>query len=262
MAKKRKEQTRTVEETRRSSGLVITVLGVFFLSFMAAQWHERQKISSICIDGATGLSRIAVQHAVDTLRGRTVKSLTLASIRNSVTTIPYVRHASVYFTGVREVTIRVEERLPIAHILLEDGSLRYVDAAGFVLPPARERTAHNVPLLRTMDGGRLNQTEVATAAALLADAQRILDARLFQSISEISFDRSKKVVAFVTDETTWNLGTLAHERVLAALSDMNVFWRDASTTINMASVREVDLRWQHQVVLRYHQPSSLAGGSV
>lgn len=262
MAKKRKDQTPRVEEPKRSSGLVVTILGVLFLSFMAAQWHERQKISNISIDGATGLSRIAVQHAVDSLRGRTVKSLTLASIRNSVSTIPYVRHASVFFSGVREVTVHVDERLPIAHILLEDGSLRYVDAQGYVLPEARERTAHNVPILRALDGGKLNANEVSRAAALLVEAYQVLDSRLYQSISEISFDRREHTVSFVTDETTWNLGSLTHDRVLAALSDMNVFWRETSTTINMATVREVDLRWHHQVVLRYHQQSAMAGGSV
>lgn len=262
VAKRRKEQAPRVEETKRSSGLVITVLGVFFLSFMAAQWHERQKISSIHIDGATGLSRIAVQHAVDSLRGRTVKSLTLASIRNSVTTIPYVRRASVFFTGVREVTVHVDERLPVAHILLDDGSLRYVDAQGYVLPEAQERTAHNVPILRALDGTKLNAAEVSRAAALLADAHQVLDSRLYQSISEITFDRRRHTVSFVTDETIWNLGTLAHDRLVAALSDMNVFWREASTTINMATVREVDLRWHHQVVLRYHQQLAMSGGSV
>jgi hypothetical protein len=43
---------------------------------------------------------------------------------------------------------------------------------------------------------------------------------------------------------------------------MNVFWREAANTINMASVREVDLRWHHQVVLRYHQQASIPGGSA
>ncbi len=69
-------------------------------------------------------------------------------------------------------------------------------------------------------------------------------------------------VAIVTDETRWDLGVLNADRIQSALSDMNVFWRQASTTINMATVREVDLRWQHQVVLRYYSQARNPGGSA
>ncbi|MCX6139755.1 MAG: hypothetical protein NTX15_02820 [Candidatus Kapabacteria bacterium] len=76
---------------RRSSGLVITILGVVFLGFMATQWHERQHITQVNVVGATGLSRIAVQHAVDTLKNKNLKTLTLADVRLCVECIPLYR---------------------------------------------------------------------------------------------------------------------------------------------------------------------------
>lgn len=262
MARKRQESKHVAYEGKRSSGLIIALLGVVFLAFMSAQWHERQKISSIAIEGATGLSRIAVQRAVDSLRNRSIKSLSLASIRACVEALPYVSDASVYFSGVREITVRVDERLPVAHVLYEDGALRYVDQHGTILPQAHERTAHNVPILRSHDGSRLTSSDVARVVAILVDASRVLDARLYQSISEVAVNRSRSTVTMITDETHWNLGALKPNRIQQALADMNVFWREAANSINMASVREVDLRWHHQVVLRYHQQASNPGGSA
>ena len=262
VARKRQESKHVAHEGKRSSGLVIALLSVVFLAFMSAQWHERQKISSIAIEGATGLSRIAVQRSVDSLRFRSIKSLSLASIRAQVEALPYVRNASVYFSGVREITVLVDERLPIAHVLYEDGTLRYVDQHGTILPLAHERTAHNVPVLRSHDGSRLTSSDVARVAAILVNASRVLDGRLYQSISEVAVDRARSTVAVITDETRWNLGALNPDRIQQALTDMNVFWREAANTITMASVREVDLRWHHQVVLRYHQQASIPGGSA
>jgi cell division protein FtsQ len=229
---------------------------------MSAQWHERQKITNIAVSGATGLSRIAVQRAVDSLRFRSIKTLSLASIRASVEKIPYVNNADVYFTGVREITVRVDERLPIAHVLREDGTLRYIDQHGVILPQVHERTAHNVPVLRSHDGSKLTAADVIKISSILVSASRLLDPRLYQSISEVTINRSRMTVAIVTDETRWDLGVLNADRIQSALSDMNVFWRQASTTINMATVREVDLRWQHQVVLRYYSQARNPGGSA
>jgi len=262
VARTRKSSQHIVVERKRSSGLVIALLCVVFLAFMSAQWHERQKITNIAVSGASGLSRIAVQRAVDSLRFRSIKSLSLASIRASVETIPYVNSADVYFSGVREITVRVDERLPVAHVLREDGTLRYVDQHGVILPQVHERTAHNVPILRSQDGSRLTASDVVKISSILVNASRVLDPRLYQSISEVTINKSTSAVAFVTDETRWDLGVLKADRIQSALSDMNVFWRQASTTINMATVREVDLRWHHQIVLRYYSQARNPGGSA
>lgn len=236
---------------RRSSGLVVTLLGVTFLGFMASQWAERQRVTDISVLGASGLSRIAVQRVVDTVRAKVRKNLTLADVRASVESLPYVRNASVYYTGVRTLTVEIEERLPVAHVVRTDGSLRYVDAQGMVLPAAVERTAHNVPVLQSVDGSELAEADIRHIVDVLIAGSRTLHPALYQAISEVRFDRSRKAVEIVTDETRWRLGVLTADRAVRAFADMNVFWLETSQRLNMASVSEVDLRWQNQVILRY-----------
>ena len=253
MAKRKKETDLQPKPELKSSGLVVALLALIFLSFMASQWKERQRIAGIHIVGATGLSRIAVQHAVDTLLYRKTKTVTLATVRQSVEHIPYVRSAAVYFTGVRDICIDVRERLPVAHVVRSEGELRYVDEFGTVLPVVQERTAHNVPLLVGMSGVPLSSEQVEAMVRILNQAARVLDPRLYQAISEVRLDTRTRCVDVITDEAVWRLGRLHPERTAEALADMNVFWKDAARSLRLASVEEVDLRWRHQIVLRYRK---------
>lgn len=253
MAKRRKETDLMPKAERKSSGLMVSLLALVFLSFMASQWKERQRIAGIHVIGATGLSRIAVQHAVDTILYQKTKSVTLASVRQSVEHIPYVRSASVYFTGVRDICIDVRERLPVAHVVRSGGELRYVDELGTVLPMAQERTAHNVPLLVGVSGSTLSGEQITAMVQVLNRAARVLDPRLYQAISEVRLDPRSRSVDVITDEAVWRLGRLHPERTVEALADMNVFWKDAARSLRLATVEEVDLRWRHQIVLRYRK---------
>ena len=177
----------------------------------------------------------------------------LADVRLALESLPYVRKASVYFSGVRRITVEIDERIPVAHVVHADGSLRYVDASGSILPHVTERTSHNVPVLQSTDGSSLSAGDVQRVVALLVTGSRALDAALYQSISEVRFDRRRHTVEIVTDDTRWRLGQMDADRARGAFADMNVFWNETSQRINMSTISEVDLRWKNQVVLRFHQ---------
>lgn len=237
---------------QRSSGLVITMLALVFLGFMATQWYDRQHVGTVRIEGASGLSRASVCTIVDTLSSKPHRAIVLADVRLALEALPYVRSATVYFTGVRELTVEIDERIPVAHVVRADGSLRYVDATGAVLPHVTERTAHNVPVLQSTDGSYLSAGDVQRVVTLLVTGSRVLNPVLYQSISEVRLDRRRGTVEIITDDTRWRLGEMDAERARAAFADMNVFWNETSQRINMASISEVDLRWKNQIVLRYH----------
>ncbi|MBU3699671.1 MAG: FtsQ-type POTRA domain-containing protein [Candidatus Kapabacteria bacterium] len=243
---------------------MICLLALVFLSFMATQWKDRQRIDGIEVIGATGLSRLSVQRAVDSVRFRRARTITLANVRQAVERIPYVRNASVYFSGVNDLCVDVTERLPVAHVVRSGGVLRYIDDLGTVLPIVQERTAHNVPMLHGKGGIVLGENEIRDLAALLASACRVLDSRLYQSISELTYDRVAGSVDVVTDDAVWHLGRIKSNRAMEALADMNVFWKDASASLRLAGVHEVDLRWRNQIVLRYRneRAQTTSGGAA
>jgi len=242
---------------KSAPGLMVSLLAVVFVSLVAAQWQGRQQVDRVVITGATGLSQSTIRTMVDTIVHKQARSLSLADIREMVERHPYVQTASVYRTGVHEITIDVHERMPVAHVVVTGGDLRYVDAHGTILPPAVVRTAHNVPVIQGVRGGVvLTNDEVKTVASMLVIASATLDPILYQAISEVRYDRRDHTAELITDDATWRVALSSPRETKRAFADLNVFWNQAGATINMASVDMIDLRWNHQVVLRYKGQSS------
>ncbi|MDZ4746278.1 MAG: FtsQ-type POTRA domain-containing protein [bacterium] len=235
---------------RRAPGIVVSLLAVVFLGLVATQWRDRQSVGTINIHGATGLSIKDVHVVADTFAGKTIETVSLADVREKLETLPYVRSAVVHLSGIRSLDIIINERMPVGHVVRADGSLRYVDQTGAILPEAPVRTSHNVPLVRSDDGTVLAAQDLQQVVALLMDASGILDPMLYQTISEIQYDRSSQQLVIVTDRTTWKIDGASDAAAVNAFADMNVFWKNTSTRVDLVHGTQIDLRWRHQVIVR------------
>lgn len=236
---------------KSAPGLVVSLLAVVFVSLVAAQWQGRQQVDRVVVTGASGFSLTSVRTMVDTLIHKQARTLSLADIREMVERHPYVRSATVSRTGIHEITVDVHERMPVAHVVIDGGDLRYVDADGNVLPPATARMAHNVPVIQARRGTPLTSEEIRSLAAMLVVATTTLDPVLYQAVSEVRYDRAHHTAELVTDNATWRIDVREPSAALRGFADMNVFWKQAGAHMNMATVDVIDLRWNHQVILRY-----------
>lgn len=235
------------ETNRRSSGLVISLLVLVFASLAAAKWHDRQIVDESTIIGATDLSKIAVTSILDSCLNEKHEELVLSNVRNKLEAIPFVLDANVHFSGVRGLTAVISERNPVAHIVRGNGSLRYVDASGTVLPDVVVRTAHCVPILRFTNG--YTSQKLAAAAEMVTTARTSLDPCLFASISEFIIE-SDNDVRVLTDGLTWRLGNLESSNATDAYANMNVFWNRLASTTDLGDGLLIDLRWKKHVILR------------
>lgn len=235
------------EENRRSSGIAISLLIVVFLALFASHWHERQTIERIEIAGATSLSVRQVRAIADVCLSKPRSIVELADVRMKVEQIPFVKKATVHFSGVRSITVDVLERIPVAYVVLANGSLQLVDAEGTLLPPTRAVRAFNIPLLRCTN--KLTNTTIRRAVQVLNCAEATLQADLFQSISEVVIDGDGSIIV-LTDRLQWRLGRHEIERVSDAFADMNVFWSRTAGSRLAQNATEIDLRWRHHIVVR------------
>lgn len=245
------------EERRRSSGLVVSLLALTFASLAASQWHSKQSIDRVEVIGASDLSISSVQPIIDSCLKQKRQALTLADIRERLEAVPFVRSASVYFSSVRGVTAEITERRPVAHVVLPDGSLRYVDNTGTVLPPSDRRTMHCVPLVRTAWTGDLKAEQLNALVGVLNTAESTLETSLFQSISEVILERDG-TLRILTDRSAWRLGRPDVSEAQRAFADMNVFWGRMASRPTMASSTEIDLRWRHHIILRQQPTTPIA----
>ena len=235
------------EEHRRSSGIAIALLIVVFLALFASHWHERQTIERINVTGATSLSARSVQSMANSCLSKPRSGIVLADVRLMVEQNPFVKEATVHFSGVRTVTVDVLERLPVAHVVQPNGSLRLVDVEGILLPPTQGVRTFNLPVLRGTH--QLTSRTMKRAVEILNCAEAILQTDLYQSISEIVIDDEGSVV-LLTDRMRWRLGRNNVERISDAFADMNVFWSRTSASLLARNAMEIDLRWRHHIVVR------------
>lgn len=227
----------------------MALAGVGFLALVATQWQGRQTIDAVCVRGASGLSETAVRAVVDTFRSKSVRDVVFADVRRSVELLPYVQQASVYLSGTCDLTVEVIERTPVAHIVAADGTLRYVDADGNVLPPAPRRLGFNIPLMRLVGKGAMTDADVRRLATIIVAAGRTLDPVLMQTVSEVRCNVDRGCIDLIGEGITWRLRSDRMQPVEQTFADMNVFWQQAGSRLPSSGI-EVDLTWRHQVVVR------------
>ena len=256
MAKKSPQVEHNHEGRTRSSGLVITALCVGFLALVATNWKEHQKIQRVSVDGVSELSGTSVHAIVDSLQFKQIKKVALADVRLMVMQCPFVKSATVFIDNVRDLHVQITERVPVAHIVLESGELRYVDADGTILPASVKRVAHNVPVLQQSNGMPLTQKQRAASVAVITNASRTLSQALYNSISEVRIQAQSNNLDFITADHSWCLGNVYRGTISEALADMNTFWTNTLCKGLCSDVQEIDLRWNRHVVVRYHKPVS------
>lgn len=233
----------------RGPGVVIALCCVGFLALLATQWQGRQSVGEIVVLGATGLSETAIRAVADTFVDRKVREVVFADVRDLVERLPYVQEASVYMSGMNRLTVDVRERAPVAHVVMADGSLRYVAVDGRVLPPPPRRVGLNVPLVRSAGSAVCSQRQLRIAAELLAEARQHLDEDLMQSVSEVVVDAGCDRVDLLAGGVTWKLIGGRSAGFHRTFADMNVFWKQAATLLP-AGGAIVDMSWQRQIVVR------------
>jgi cell division septal protein FtsQ len=230
--------------------VVVSLILFAFAAIAATQWQERQRITEVRTEGVSMLSATSVRDVLDSCRHLDRRHLQLADVRRKLELIPFVSDAQVCFDGVRTLSAFVRERYPVAHVIMPDGSLRYMDATGMVLPPAAVRTAHDVPILRRADGGELSATELAAAARLLELARTTLHAPLYESVSEAVVDVSRGML-LITRHGTWTVDPVAVEQggygPRLAFENLNLY----TERVGMDAALEVDLdlRWNRHVIV-------------
>lgn len=240
------------EERRRSSGVVLSVLILTFISFAGVHWQQRQTVTAVHVSGVSSLSSVPVSVVMDSCLRVKRSDLSLADVRDKLERIPFVRSVHVYFDGVRSVMAEVVERRPVAHVVLPSGEVRYLDASGVLLPTSAVRTAHDIPVVISGLGGILSSATLRDVAELLETARRTLSTTLYESISEVRLAGNR--VTMYTQVGTWHLsmdsweGTTCTPDQADVFRTLNVFAEQ--TGLRSGAMVDLDLRWNKHVVVR------------
>jgi len=230
--------------------LILVALG----GLIGAQfWKRDLKVAGVKTEGNRILSAAEIQRLAQVPMGARLFDVDLAVIKRRVLKNPFVREAAVQRDLPDRISIRIEEREPIA--ALSGSSLLYLDAEGMVLPPVRSEQVFDLPVItgaiqdqdrvpgRTVTGKSLQDALQLLRAALE------LDENLYRRVSEVAIRDDGDLVAYTVDfgvPVVFGRGDLA-----VKLATVESFWNSVVNTRGAHELASIDVRFTRQVVVRW-----------
>jgi cell division septal protein FtsQ len=215
-------------------------------------------VAAVGTDGMHYLDRARVLEVAGIAPGDDLLSVDLERARQRLLLHPRVAAARVRHAGLRSLAIHVDERLPV--LLVEHGVPWEIDSAGVLLAPLAPGVVADVPLLGGPHfdplpaGARLGTVEVRRGLAWV----RALTARELElggQVSEIDVADPRSTGLLLMNGTrviseAWPPGTRALSALRVVLADL---------AHRGVQAREVDLRFDSQVIVRPAAPPGASG---
>ena len=248
----KKERAARAESRRFASKVsfgIIVVGAMIGLVAVANRWIAREQLESIVIKGNMVLdtTEILEQAALpDSVR---VKGIDLDEVEQKLTAHPYIAHAAAWEGGSGSLVIEVEERAPVAVTIIK-GEPVYLDASAVPLPFRFGVAAPDVPVLEGVtDDEEIDSLKVIEAIGV-AGTLRDYNELLYQRIATISRGKEGTFSFRLTENGVPVLVGTADE-ILSRLPKLELFLAQVIARRGAKELRQIDLRWSDQVVVRW-----------
>jgi len=232
------------------------ILGLGLLAMLP--WGELRArvlvVGRVRVGGLRYLDAERVRRRSGLAAGQDLISLDLARARQLVLMEPRVKQARVRRAGLRDVEIRVEERVPA--MLVAHGEPWEIDATGVLLEPLEQGEVADVPLLSGPDfseqrpGTQVQTVDVrrglAWTAVLSDNALRLAGQVSEVDVSDAGLTRLVLLNGVRVLAPAWPNGTRQLSGLRATLADL---------AAKGMTPREVDVRFKDQIVVRGARPN-------
>lgn len=240
--------------SRRGAVLMIFLLVILMgVAVLANMWKGDLKVANVTVDGNSIVNKSEILTQADINNESKLFDIDLFAVRKRIEQNPFIRTASVSREVPNRIAIQIEERVPIAAVVLD--KVFYFDAEGYVLPPTRSENIFDLPVLtgslrrgELVPGRRYSTTNVQEALTILRMAQQVGD-QLYRRISEVHVEADKDIILHTAEfgvPVIFGRGDIA-----AKLVKFDTFWKEFVLHHGAHELRFVDLRYRDQVVVRW-----------
>lgn len=239
---------------------VVAVMAVMGLLAMVPWKQLRRRfaiVDQVRVSGLRYLDADRVRKRAGLREGQDLLSLDLSRTRQLVMLDPRVESARVKRVGLRGVEVMVRERVPALVVL--HGEPWEVDSTGVLLEPLQRGVVADVPMLTGADysrykpGTQLRTQEVqrglAWTAALGDNALRLAGQVSEVDVSDARITRFVLLNGIRLVGPTWPVSTRQLSGLRATLADLEH---------KGMKPREVDVRFEDQIIVREVEPAVVA----
>jgi hypothetical protein len=226
--------------------IVVVFSGLFVFSY---SWQSNSLNEQLVIEGNTIISSNEFEKIIgDSLKTR---SEALFEIKQKVKEHPFVKSAYVTHKNAEYIGVEIDEKIPIAITIDEEGNLGYIDNNGEYLPFRNFPKYSNLPILR----GLFNYSAVDTAAligflTILGDLYDRNDVKLHQNVSEIVYNKYLKSfkIIFSDPYSIYEMGSI--QSITEKMNNLSTIADSKYRNIELFSYDYIDLRWENPILYK------------
>jgi cell division protein FtsQ len=233
--------------------MALLVIVVVVVAVYANMWKENRGVGEVVVEGNKIISTKDILAIAKVPSGAMMFELDLFAIEQRVMKNEFVKSVAVHRDVPNRVRISIEERVPVAAMVMD--KLQYLDAEGYVLPPARSLFIFDLPVLsgslpkdELLAGKQTKNKNVLDALYMLSVAKEV-DEEMYRNISEIRIDGGKDLMFYTAEfgiPVIVGRGSIGTKMV-----KFDGFWREVVARNGAHDLQYIDLRYDEQVVVRW-----------
>jgi len=228
------------------------LLALFVFSF---QWKASGRIARVSVEGAVHFAQKEILARANVPMKALLDTLSLAAVRDRLLAHPYVRDVRVSRSYPDAVSIAITERVPVASFMTS-GQIRYVDAAGVVLPYLPSEIPYDLPVISGIPElpetrvGQAVQSDDFPEAVSILEAALASDTSVYRMISEVDMKNGGDVLLFSSEVAVpiiFGRGEAARKFTI-----LRTFWDRFVREDGPENLKYIDLRYSDQVVAKWN----------
>lgn len=236
-------------------GLLGVATIVLSIAAMDKKKHKSCAEIKIEIEGENEHVFVDEKDVMDVLKrngateGRDISSINLRLLEKILERNAWIRDAELFFDNNQTLTVRIEEREPIARVFTLSGRSFYIDSSGLQLPLSNDMTAR-VPVFTsfTSDGKKLSSSD----SLLLNDVKKVA-----QFINEDSFWTVQVSQIDITPQRTFEMIPVIGNQVIelgnaddlkAKFDRLFSFYKQVWVKAGFERYEKIDVQYDNQVV--------------
>jgi cell division protein FtsQ len=233
--------------------MALLALMLVGMAVYANLWKENRRVEEVVVEGNRVIPSREILALAKVPANALLFELDLFEIERRVQKNEFVKSAAVHRDLPNRVRITVEERTPVAAVVM-NGRPYYLDADGVVLPPARSPFIFDLavltgalPTAELLVGRQTKNRTVLDALHVLAVA-RAIDEHLHANISEVKLNGGAGMMLYTSDAAVPVI--LGRTNIGAQLVKLAAFWKEVVARQGAENMQYIDLRFEEQVVVR------------
>ncbi len=227
--------------------IALVAMVIIILSY---NWRGNQTIKSIEISGNHIISTQEINNIVsDSVLKMPNEKVKLSAIQKKLQSHPFVESSIIKYKGPEEITVLIKERNPVATMVLDDGSMMFVDESGRTLPYRLFENFSDLPLIRNIGNSeRIDKNGLTKCLNIINEMRKPENRFLYHYLSELVFSSkyNSAELKMRTGKICVNFGKI--DDIESKIEKLRIYWLNENP-IAGSMVSSINLQWNDYLVV-------------